>query len=206
MYTGLMKPLLPTLGAVVLLPFAWPSLGQATETPSYGEIVDDRLNAAQVLLRSVRESNDELTNALQELNVASVTADSAEWKEAKDKVDRGMQGLMKDLQSEIASDKDFLDRLRGSHDGTSTDAVTGNLAALTASAESQRLMATALSALVRLMEAQSEAALGLSNTVRGRLGRWEGTLDRTVETLERAATACRNRAGDYEAILSSFRH
>jgi hypothetical protein len=96
--------------AIDLLVLSWPSPGQTPPTAAYSEIVAERLSAEQVLLRSVRDSSDSLTAAIPDLNLQPIDSGNelAEWREAQDKADRGVQRLVNLLETEVAADDDSL--------------------------------------------------------------------------------------------------
>jgi hypothetical protein len=130
---------------------------------AYSEIVAERLSAEQVLLRSVRDLSDSLTVATQELNLQPIDAfnELGDWEEARIRRIEGCNVWVKLLETEVAADADLLNHLRRLPAAVANDSIAGNLSAFTGSIESQRALAESLSAVVRLMNGQSEAALGL---------------------------------------------
>jgi hypothetical protein len=120
---------------------------------------------------------------------------SAPWQEvntAQQKIDPAIQDLLKLLNAGIAADRTYPDH--------PTDPPANNLAS---ALDLQRAMERTISNIVALMEQQATAAKRLPRDARTRFG--EARLDETVDTLENADRACRNRIAAYEQMLHDLK-
>jgi len=181
---------------IILFLLSGPVAAQEPQPP-YIQIVESRLKDASVLSRWLNDSAPDRTNAMQKLtaSLSDNVRQSAPWQEvntAQQKIDPAIQDLLKLLNAGIAADRTYPDH--------PTDPPANNLAS---ALDLQRAMERTISNIVALMEQQATGAKRLPRDARTRFG--EARLDETVDTLENADRACRNRIAAYEQMLHDLK-
>jgi hypothetical protein len=206
MHTGLRFPNL--CGATVMLAFALAAFGQVS-AESYAKLVEARLKDMRGLSRLIGDASDNLVSANRKLSrqLPEDVKASAAWGEVEEtqrRIDQGMQGFSKLLQTGVAADDGYLGGLDRAG-AIATRAVEENLAVY---AKLQRTMSQAIAAFMQLLEQQATASRALPESVRDLpdFRYVKRVRDATVDALDDAARVSRNRAAEYDSLLRSLRH